>query len=69
MIGLKSIKEFVQEQKLRWLSHLKIMNNERGPIKTTHFKLDGSKKDRLNKNVEQDMTARKQQRVDAQDHT
>ena len=44
MTGLEKIHDFLWEQRLRWLGHVKRMNKERGPVKALHFNLDGTKR-------------------------
>ena len=73
MTGVESIDEFLREQRLQWLGRVERMDKESGPAKTLHFNLDGTKTHRPKKRwkevVEQDMTARGLQRINAQDCT
>ena len=43
MAWMESVKEVLREQRQRWLKHIERMDQERGPVNTLHFKLDGKK--------------------------
>ena len=44
MTGVERSEEFLREQKLRWLGHVKRMDEERGPVKALHLEVKGTKK-------------------------
>ena len=71
MTGVVRLEELLREKRLRWLEHVKRMDEERGPVKALLLEVDGIKKGRPKKRwkevLECDMTARGLQRLDAQD--
>ena len=67
-----AIEEFLREQRLRWLRHVERMDNEREPVKTLHFKMDGSRQteeEMERDGQERDMIVRGLQKMVAQDRT
>ena len=42
--GVERLEEFLRKQRLRWLGHVKRMDEETGPIKALHLEVDGTKK-------------------------
>ena len=71
MTGVERLEEFLREQRLRWLGHVERMDEERGPVKALHLKVDETKKGRPKKRwkevLKRDMIARGLQRLNAQD--
>ena len=71
MTGVVRLEEFLREKRLRWLGHVKRMDEERGPVKALLLEVDGTKKGRPKKRWKEilkcAMTARGGQRLDAQD--
>ena len=73
MTGVEKIEEFLREQKLRWLGHVEVMDDERAPSKAKEIVVGDSKKGRPKKSwkevVEKDMLVRRLKRSDAQDRS
>ena len=44
MTGVEKIEEFVREQRFGWFGHVKRINDERTPVKSKNFVVDGSRK-------------------------
>ena len=71
MVEVARIEKFLQEHRLCWLGHVVRMNNKKWPEKALHLNLEGSKKDRPKKRleevVEKDIVDRDLKRRVAQD--
>ena len=71
MTSAERLEEFLREQRLQWLGHVKRMDEERGPVEALHLKVDGTIKERPKKRWKEmlrcDMTARGFQSLDVQD--
>ena len=46
MTSVERLEEFLREQRLQWLGHVKRMDEERGPVEALHLEVDGTKKER-----------------------
>ena len=44
MTGVARLEELLREQRLRWLGHVEIMNEEKGTVKALHLEVNGIKK-------------------------
>ena len=49
MTDVEKIEEFLREQRLRWLEHMKKIDDERAPVKAKIFVVNGSKRGRPKK--------------------
>ena len=75
LTDVEKIKNFLREQKLRWLDHKKKMDDERAPVKAKNFGSktgNGSKRGRQKKRIKRDykkhILSRGLKRNNAQDH-
>ena len=72
MTSAEKIEGFLNEQKLQWFQHIEKMDDERAPVKSKSFVVNGSKRGRLKKKWKEtiekrDMLTRGLKRSDAQD--
>ena len=67
--GVDEMREFLRGQRLRWLEHVKRMDDNRGLAKALRFQIDGSNKGRPKKRwievLEKDISERGLKKIDA----